>query len=176
MPRPGGGRNYSSDEVEVLLEVVERILPLGSNCWDRVACEFNIARPRGTDERDGDSLKRKFKALYGVRKPTGDPTIPPQVRRAKLIKRMIDNRGDTFDTSESISTLNHSNDGNNDDKMNVRRISTTKSTKVLIAMRRKKMKLYRTSLYNLKSFSDLLLPTLVLTILIYHYVQAIYLM
>ena len=31
-----------------------------------------------------------FKALKNVRKPTGDPSIPPAVKRAKYIQRDIE--------------------------------------------------------------------------------------
>lgn len=42
--------------------------------------------------RDQDSLKKKFDKLAAVKNPTGDPSCPPEVKRAKRIARDIGNR------------------------------------------------------------------------------------
>lgn len=39
--------------------------------------------------RDEDSLKAKFNKLYNTKKSTGDPTFPPNVRRAKHIAKAV---------------------------------------------------------------------------------------
>jgi hypothetical protein len=85
-----------------MLDVIESMLPIGSEEWNKVAFEYNRIRKRGSSERDPDSLKRKFKSLYSIRKPTGDPTIPETVRRAKLIKREIDSRCDTVVMQDGV--------------------------------------------------------------------------
>ena len=43
-------------------------------------------------EREKDSIRNKFKALKNEKKPTGDPTIPVSVKRAKQIQRRIEDR------------------------------------------------------------------------------------
>ena len=40
-------------------------------------------------ERNADSLKRKFAGLYRKTVPTGDPIIPPDARRAKIIRSQM---------------------------------------------------------------------------------------
>jgi hypothetical protein len=102
MPRDKGGKNYSIDKQKKMLDVIESMLPIGSEEWNKVAFEYNRIRKRGSSERDPDSLKRKFKSLYSFRKPTGDPTILETVRRAKLIKREIDSRCDTVVMQDGV--------------------------------------------------------------------------
>ncbi|KAE9186090.1 hypothetical protein PF005_g20988 [Phytophthora fragariae] len=44
--------------------------------WERVADRFNANRTRGTPERDWESLRRKFRNLYGKPKLTGRNSTP----------------------------------------------------------------------------------------------------
>lgn len=91
MPRTNGAKKYSYDEVTILLNIVEKLQPIGTDMWKNVSNEFNkIARGNLWDERDEDSLKAKFKGLVSHKKPTGDPTCPSPVVRAKRIKRAIE--------------------------------------------------------------------------------------
>ena len=46
----------------------------------------------GYPARDTEMLKRKFEPLVNESKPTGSPSCPQSVRRAKLISRSILNR------------------------------------------------------------------------------------
>lgn len=39
-----------------------------------------------------DRIRSKFNSLIKTRKPTGDPTLPPEIKRAKLIRKRIDER------------------------------------------------------------------------------------
>jgi hypothetical protein len=55
-----------------------------------LALEFN--RCFRESLREGDDLKLKFRRLKSVKKPTGDPTCPPQVVRAKRIYRGIERK------------------------------------------------------------------------------------
>jgi hypothetical protein len=57
--------------------------------------------PTSQRPRDNDSLKLKFKSLRLARKPTGDPTCPPEVRRAKLIYRDIERNADVVGAADS---------------------------------------------------------------------------
>ncbi|KAF4041049.1 hypothetical protein GN244_ATG06714 [Phytophthora infestans] len=53
-----------------MLNIVEDILPFGSEQWQTVASQFNTNIPTGWTERDGESLKRKFQKLDQVSKPS----------------------------------------------------------------------------------------------------------
>ena len=75
-----------------LLNIVNELLPRGDNEWQLVTDQYNLNRPREFPEREKDSIRNKFKALKNVKKPTGDPTIPASVRRAKQIQRRIEDR------------------------------------------------------------------------------------
>lgn len=55
----------------LLCGIVDRTQPLGKNMWEQVAIEFNSHRPRGASQRDYESLRRKFRKLYGQMKPSG---------------------------------------------------------------------------------------------------------
>ena len=73
--RKGRSLAYSEIEVDVLLDLVESILPMGHEQWDKVAVGF---REKFTQtNRDTESLRCKFKALKNSKKPTGDPSCPP---------------------------------------------------------------------------------------------------
>ncbi|KAE9062584.1 hypothetical protein PF006_g31138 [Phytophthora fragariae] len=53
--------------------------------WEAVALEYNSRRSRNWLERDYDSLRRKFRNLYGKPKPTGNNgEIPPKLRPIAL--------------------------------------------------------------------------------------------
>ena len=59
--------------------------------WDYLALEFNKQVGPGR-AREGESLRNKFKALKNKKKPTGDPTCPVEVLRAKRADRAIQNK------------------------------------------------------------------------------------
>ena len=95
--------------------------------WDRVAALYNSEyKPRFASDRDADSIRAKFKTLKNATKPTGDPTCPPEVVRAKHIAAEIE-RGvgvigldDDNDDQESISSSSVSSknvDDSSDDEL-----------------------------------------------------------
>ncbi len=86
----GRGQTFNAESVTRLLDLSEEILPAGPNEWNQLAAAFNFNRPPLIVGRDEDSLRNKFKALKNVRKPTGDPTCPPDVKRAKRIQKLIE--------------------------------------------------------------------------------------
>lgn len=103
MPRTSGAKKYTTAEVTALLDVVELIKPIGGEMWKRIAVEFNkTARANLWEERDEDSLKAKFKGLVANKKPTGDPNCPSPVKRAKRIKKSIEEGigADDFESTE----------------------------------------------------------------------------
>jgi hypothetical protein len=90
MPKRGVG--YDKEEVNCLLNAVERVLPIGGYEWDTVFVEHERAYPNRDRTRDG--IKRKFNSLHHVHMPTGDPNIPPEVLRAKRIDYKIKKRAE----------------------------------------------------------------------------------
>ncbi|KAE8909298.1 hypothetical protein PF003_g7066 [Phytophthora fragariae] len=53
--------------------------------WEEVALEYNSRKARSWLERDFDSLRRKFRNLYGKPKPTGNNDgLPPKLRPIAL--------------------------------------------------------------------------------------------
>ncbi|KAE9283974.1 hypothetical protein PF008_g27270 [Phytophthora fragariae] len=88
-------------EISRLLAVVEELLPLGRDEWERVTIAYNSNRSRSWAERDLDSLRRKFKALYSARKPTGTADMPPHIKKAKLTKLAIDEKANVVEMDDA---------------------------------------------------------------------------
>ena len=89
------GRGFTVAEIDCLLEIINDVLPIGPNDWDRVTerhCTFypGLGRTR-------ESLRRKFASLYNHKKPTGDPSCPVYVRNAKRIFERIKEAMDLSD-------------------------------------------------------------------------------
>jgi len=95
------GLNYSQEEVENFLDIVEEILPMSPSAWERIA-ELHSSRYPDL-KRSVDSLKRKFKELHSKKVPTGDPVCPPVVRQAKQLRHMIIEKMDASDLNEPSS-------------------------------------------------------------------------
>ncbi len=102
------GTNYSSEEVNNFLDLVDEILPISATQWERVA-EQHLSRYPDKDW-SVDSLKRKFKELHQRKIPTGDPNCPPAVRRAKWLRRAIINLMDGSDMNSQLREENGDND------------------------------------------------------------------
>lgn len=87
--RRNGSRNYSTEDIGILLNTVEEVLPQSANDWDLVASKYNEeAKERDRDQRDVKNLRVKFEKLVGLRKQTGE-LHPPNVRRAKKLARKL---------------------------------------------------------------------------------------
>ena len=81
------GANFSSEELDSLLEIIEEVLPISATQWESVA---DLHRTRYPDAaRTVDSIKRKFKQLHNKKIPTGNPICPPAVRWAKRLRTAI---------------------------------------------------------------------------------------
>ncbi|EGZ05172.1 hypothetical protein PHYSODRAFT_534607, partial [Phytophthora sojae] len=106
MPKQTGSTNYKLSAVRRLLALVEHYLPLGKDKWERLAVAYNSNRGRGVAERDYESLRRKFKVLYGARKPTGVADMPPHVKQAKLLKQAIDAKASVVDMDDGADVDN----------------------------------------------------------------------
>ncbi|KAE9007400.1 hypothetical protein PR002_g16212 [Phytophthora rubi] len=85
--RRAGYHNYGLDEQMLLCSVADKYKPIGRNMWEDVATEYNRRRARSWLERDYDSLRRKFRSLYGKAKPTGiNGEIPVKLRPIALVQ------------------------------------------------------------------------------------------
>ncbi|KAG1684205.1 hypothetical protein DVH05_011786 [Phytophthora capsici] len=100
MGKQSGSSNYKLSEVDRLLQLVEEYLPLGKDEWERLTNDYNATRPRTWNERDTDSIRRKFKAMYGARKPSGKGNIPAHIERAKEIKRAVDQKASVIEMDD----------------------------------------------------------------------------
>ncbi|ETI39346.1 hypothetical protein F443_15055 [Phytophthora nicotianae P1569] len=69
--RRTGYNNFSIPEQLFLCEILDDIRPLGKYRWEWVAEQYNYRRPRGTCERDYESMRRKFRKLVAKKKPSG---------------------------------------------------------------------------------------------------------
>lgn len=96
-----GSPNFSEADIEVLLQAVEDHEPIGNNEWARVASIFNTyAMLENRPQRDITAIRGKFDRLANTKKPTGDPSCPPAVRRAKLIAREILGKVNAFSVGD----------------------------------------------------------------------------
>jgi hypothetical protein len=102
------GTNYSSEELNNFLDLVDEILPISATQWDRAAEQHLLRYP--DKGQSVDSLKHKFKELHLKRIPTGDPNCPPAVRRAKRLRRAIINLMDGSDMNSQLREDNGDDD------------------------------------------------------------------
>lgn len=67
-----------------LCDAVEDVLPLGNDeCSIAVERYNEDSKDRGRQQRELESLKKKFDKIVAVKKPTGNPSCPEEVRRGK---------------------------------------------------------------------------------------------
>ena len=86
------GPDYKQSEVLAFLDIMELVQPIGPNDWEAVAQRHFENYPE--EKRSVDSLRRKFNSLRNRKIPTGDPSCPPEVRKAKKIAIWIEQRSD----------------------------------------------------------------------------------
>ena len=89
------GNNFSKTEINILLNIIEDVVPIGSEEWKQVETRHRQHYPQL--DRSRDTLKRKFRQLYGSRPGTGNPTIPEEVRKAKDILEAIKSKQNVSD-------------------------------------------------------------------------------
>ena len=97
--RKAGTGNYTRDECLHLFTIMQRILPIGPEEWQEVAIEHAQTYPG----RDEPSIRRKYHSLHRKNIPTGDPTMPPEVREAKRTKYMIADKANIGDGEEEFN-------------------------------------------------------------------------
>ena len=94
--RKHGQGNYGRVETVHLLNILQRILPIGSEEWQQCLDEHNLEYPG----RCKQSIMRKYAGLYRKGTPTGDPNCPDNVKLAKRVKYAIGNRAAIGDGEE----------------------------------------------------------------------------
>ena len=116
----GAGRRFTITELENLNEVISQVLPIGGEEWEEVANLHSQQYPE--HQRDSVNLRRKFKEMYKVRIPTGDPECPEHIRTAKRLAIQIQQRSDADDMDgneldmgleEEEEVVNEQNNNNN---------------------------------------------------------------
>lgn len=62
--RTSGAHNYSSEDIDALLDILEETLPLGGHAWNSAGDDFNTwAQENGRPSRTAKSLELKFKQV-----------------------------------------------------------------------------------------------------------------
>ncbi|KAE8208113.1 hypothetical protein CF327_g7178 [Tilletia walkeri] len=95
--------------------------PFGENYWDKVASGYNTRAVKDDfKERRSKNPKDKFNTLLQVKKPTGDPNCPPEVKRAKPLQREIATENPVLtteddDADDEDEDLEVDNDDNDDE-------------------------------------------------------------
>ncbi len=81
------GSNYSAEELDNFLDIINDILPVSATQWESALEQHLVKYPdKGCTV---DSLKCKLKELHIKRIPTGDPHYTLAVCRAKQLSRAI---------------------------------------------------------------------------------------
>ncbi|CUA75627.1 hypothetical protein RSOLAG22IIIB_11872 [Rhizoctonia solani] len=70
--RPAGAGTYSSPELRLLLNSIEKCQPTTTSDWSKVEKKYNAGVPRDRQRR-AENLKTRFHKLVCMPKPTGDP-------------------------------------------------------------------------------------------------------
>jgi hypothetical protein len=87
--RKAGGRNWTAEEIKILFEAMEEILPCGREMWEATAAKCaEISVEEWT--RNGESCKKKFEKMALMKVPTGTTEVPPDVKKAKEILEEIE--------------------------------------------------------------------------------------
>ena len=94
--RKAGTGNYTREELTHLLDILERRLPIGPEEWEACVLDHTAVYPG----RDEASIRRKYNSLHRKTIPTGDPTMPPEVRQAKRIKYKLADKAHIGDGEE----------------------------------------------------------------------------
>ena len=112
MSAQGGGRagstNYTKEEMQTLLDLMEQILPIGKEELMQVTDEFNPCFPQRPCEVQ--QIHRKFNKLHSKQAPTGNPYVLEEVARAKYIHAEIGKKSQIGDGKEDYDIETGFND------------------------------------------------------------------
>ena len=112
---PPRGASWKLPEVRHLVELVGEHMPTKEEHWEMLKELHDSAFPTN---RSVTALQNKFKDTYRTKMPTGDPTMPDHVRRAKEIQREyieMSNGSDGEDDESVEKGGSEKNNGNIDD-------------------------------------------------------------
>ena len=70
--------------------MMKRIVPMHPEEWEKVVEDHSVMYTR----KDIESIRRKYNSLYMKKVPTGDPSIPIEVRMAKRVKYLIGDKAE----------------------------------------------------------------------------------
>lgn len=89
--RKPGSQNFTAEDLNNLLLILETKRPIGGEDWDEVVLLYNsqYAIGHGRQEREKDSLRAQWYKMLNNRKPTGDPGCQDYIRRAKRLNKSI---------------------------------------------------------------------------------------
>ncbi|KAJ6559914.1 hypothetical protein B0H19DRAFT_1146063 [Mycena capillaripes] len=88
---------------------------MGQKGWKKVAKRYNkCARKSNRPERDAKSLETKYKLLLKTKKPTGDASCPPEIKRAHHVERLINERAGTRELSDNDDDSDCDSDSDSD--------------------------------------------------------------
>jgi hypothetical protein len=87
-----GAQNFNDEDKEFLITLLEEIHPIGPEMWDQVVSHYNdkYVEPNQRTTCNKDGLCTQYYKIYKTAKPMGNPTCPEYVRRAKKLKREIE--------------------------------------------------------------------------------------
>ena len=86
--RKAGTLNYGMEETKHLFDIMERILPIGTDEWNKVLDEHSIEY----SGRTVLSIQCRYQNLHRKQAPTGSLNMPEDVKQAKRIKYKIGKR------------------------------------------------------------------------------------
>jgi hypothetical protein len=91
--RRAGAQNFSIEDKEYLISLLEEVGPLGPEQWENIVSRYNsdYAKPNEPSIQDKEGLRQQWYKMTKVSKPTGDPSCPEYIRRAKRVNKEIHN-------------------------------------------------------------------------------------
>jgi len=89
-PKAKGG-SFNKAELDNLLDVIEKILPIGKVDWEKVESMHSENVPEER-ERSLTKIRNQHNTPCAKKPPAGDPDCPPHVRRAKRLSYKIRDR------------------------------------------------------------------------------------
>lgn len=110
-----GASNYTTEDIDALLDILEVQLPLGAKGWNLVGDEFcEWAEGHGHSPRTVKSLKLKFEQVFNrsltfhwmltfrnqlvkTPKPTDDAECPPYIKCSHEIEAAMNDKGGSQD-------------------------------------------------------------------------------
>ena len=97
--RKAGILNYGIEETKHLFDIMETLLPIGTEEWNKVLDEHS----KEYSGRTVLSIRRRYQNLHRKNAPTGSPNMPDDVRQAKRIKYKIGKKAELSDGTEEFN-------------------------------------------------------------------------